>query len=404
MKYYNIATAMLVVFTFFIQNVEATTQTKKNATQIEDARVKERRLAAEQAALRLANRYTETKEKFIGLDLSSRKILGNLYSINKKMKKITKKRARLTNKMLYAKGSVKNTARDIADLELKIKDQTKLLRKRMRALYILGGEGIMQVLFSSTNSHDFDQNMKYLKIISDRDYELIKSYKNNLRELNHKRDSLKKEVQTLVRLRERVKSQEDLLTQEQSSKSVLLNRLRKEREQYLSRLSRLRKHGQKIAEEKINPEIARLLKGAFFERKGQLIEPIDGIVQQDYGLIEDPEYGFQLRFKGRLYNVSYKTPYLAVANGEVSFVGKVQGYDNTVILDHGDHYYTVYASSGPILVKPGQQVSEGQKLGIVDPTRLTKAKGLYFEVRHFSEAEDPAHWLKSGQLKKTASR
>jgi len=68
---------------------------------------------------------------------------------------------------------------------------------------------------------------------------------------------------------------------------------------------------------------------------------------------------------------------VAVAASQMRDVG------NTVILDHGDGYATVYCGLRQLLVAPGTDVQQGNPVG-----RLGHAP-LYFEVRYRTQAYDP---------------
>jgi septal ring factor EnvC (AmiA/AmiB activator) len=62
-----------------------------------------------------------------------------------------------------------------------------------------------------------------------------------------------------------------------------------------------------------------------------------------------------------------------------------------VILDHGDHYYTVSGNLAAIDVKVGDEVSAGERLGTVGDD--ARGPMLYFESRHATQTMPPAAWL-----------
>lgn len=86
------------------------------------------------------------------------------------------------------------------------------------------------------------------------------------------------------------------------------------------------------------------------------------------------------------------TPVRSVAAGRVSFADRYDEYGLTVILDHGDHYYSVYASLSATDVHVGDTVASGTRLGAVGSVDGTPSK-LYFELRHNASTLDPAPWL-----------
>lgn len=81
----------------------------------------------------------------------------------------------------------------------------------------------------------------------------------------------------------------------------------------------------------------------------------------------------------------------AVYPGRVGFADRYGAYGRIVILDHGDHYYTVSGNLGGIDVKVGDEVSSGERIGSVGDDG--QGSMLYFELRHGSQTIAPAPWL-----------
>jgi murein DD-endopeptidase MepM/ murein hydrolase activator NlpD len=77
------------------------------------------------------------------------------------------------------------------------------------------------------------------------------------------------------------------------------------------------------------------------------------------------------------------TPVHAVADAEVSFVGRKGGYGNLVILDHGSGHQTYYAhlSAFAAGLAPGTKVLRGEMLGRVGSTGFSTGPHLHYEVR-----------------------
>lgn len=81
----------------------------------------------------------------------------------------------------------------------------------------------------------------------------------------------------------------------------------------------------------------------------------------------------------------------AVYAGRVAFADRYGAYGRIVILDHGDHYYTVSGNLAAADVKVGDEVSAGERIGAVG----NEGGGamLYFEVRHGTDTVPPGPWL-----------
>lgn len=78
---------------------------------------------------------------------------------------------------------------------------------------------------------------------------------------------------------------------------------------------------------------------------------------------------------------------LSVKNGEVTWAGWQNGYGNCVEIKHinekGEIFYTFYAHmrDNSICVLKGQQVIEGQVIGIQGTTGYSTGDHLHFEIR-----------------------
>ena len=83
-----------------------------------------------------------------------------------------------------------------------------------------------------------------------------------------------------------------------------------------------------------------------------------------------------------------------VFDGEVSAVFRPDGYNNVVVIRHGQ-YMTVYANLGSITVSTGQKVKAGQAIGNVYTDANDGNRSiLHFEIRNRRAKENPELWLK----------
>jgi septal ring factor EnvC (AmiA/AmiB activator) len=82
----------------------------------------------------------------------------------------------------------------------------------------------------------------------------------------------------------------------------------------------------------------------------------------------------------------------AVFPGRVAFADEYGDYGKTVILDHGDGYYTVSALLGAIDVTTGDEVAAGSRVGTLGVGAAGRAE-LYFEVRRGNDTLAPSEWF-----------
>jgi len=81
----------------------------------------------------------------------------------------------------------------------------------------------------------------------------------------------------------------------------------------------------------------------------------------------------------------------AVGDASVAFAGRMGGYGNLVILDHGLGYKTYYAHLSKIEqgIRPGVPVARGEIVGLVGSTGHSTAPHLHFETRKDAKYIDP---------------
>ena len=81
----------------------------------------------------------------------------------------------------------------------------------------------------------------------------------------------------------------------------------------------------------------------------------------------------------------------AVREGEVVLADHMSGYGQTVMVDHGDGFISVYAQNAKLLVKLGDHVYKGDP--IAEAGQIGKDTLLHFEVRKGTSATNPLYYL-----------
>ena len=129
---------------------------------------------------------------------------------------------------------------------------------------------------------------------------------------------------------------------------------------------------------------------AFTGSKGKLPPPIEGSIIRSF---MEPGFGDEVDSApfahGITIGVDGEREVRAVYGGVVIYADYMPGYGKMVIIEHAQQYYTVTAKFAKILVGEKTRVAQGDLLGTTDTFATLIGKGLYFEVRHGSVAEDP---------------
>lgn len=113
-----------------------------------------------------------------------------------------------------------------------------------------------------------------------------------------------------------------------------------------------------------------------------------------YGYRTDPIYKVRKFHEGVDFSAPLGTDIYATGDGVVVKVKKSnRHYGNTVLVDHGYGYQTMYAHIHEFKVKKGDRVKRGQIIAIVGNTGKSTAPHLHYEVRKNGRAVNPIHYF-----------
>ncbi len=119
-------------------------------------------------------------------------------------------------------------------------------------------------------------------------------------------------------------------------------------------------------------------------------------VTSPFGPRRDPFNGRVSMHSGIDLGARSNTPVHAPSPARVKFVGWRGAYGRLVELDHGNGITTRYAHLRQILVKEGETVNPGDKIGLVGSSGRSSGPHLHYEVRVDNNPVDPHNFIKAG--------
>ncbi len=143
-------------------------------------------------------------------------------------------------------------------------------------------------------------------------------------------------------------------------------------------------------------EVVNMIKNK--EEMLQCIPAIQPVMNKDlrrmasgYGMRIDPIYKTPKFHAGMDFSGDTGTEIFATGDGVVEFQGWQQGYGNTVIINHGYGYKTLYAHLNGFVSKQrvGKKVKRGDVIAYMGNTGKSTGPHLHYEVHYRGKVTDP---------------
>ncbi|MCJ8501174.1 peptidoglycan DD-metalloendopeptidase family protein [Desulfatitalea alkaliphila] len=282
--------------------------------------------------------------------------------------------------------------------------------QRLVALYKLQQVGRAHLLASADSFFDFVDRKRSLEQILDQDEAL-------LRQLNNDHARLAAVVQQIQSARAEQRALNEALDQriarlaaEQENRSALLRKVRgaKSLEQAAHKALQqaTRDLDGALAALGPTPSVQRPAAratdqpatggGPFAQSKGLLNWPVRGKIITFFGPYRDEKADLVNFHSGINIQADRGEPIRAVADGYAIYASWFKGFGNMLIIDHGDHYYTVYAHLEEVFKVKGDRIETGEVIATVGDTGSLMGPALHFQVRHHGKPVDPLEWMNKG--------
>jgi len=126
-------------------------------------------------------------------------------------------------------------------------------------------------------------------------------------------------------------------------------------------------------------------------KHGDFIWPLYGRITSSFGL---RKWGWKKQFhKGIDIAAPPGTKVICARKGKVSFAGRKKGYGYVAIISHNSNFETRYAHLMKLMVRKGEEVEQGEIIGLVGKTGRATGYHLHFEIRINGYAVNPKDYL-----------
>lgn len=264
---------------------------------------------------------------------------------------------------------------ELEEAQKKVDTQNKNLNDRLRNMYKTSSVGYVDVLLDSGSFSEFLTNLELVKIIYNKDQEVLKELKIAREEVEKKKLEVEELHTALEEAQAEVKSQ--MATVEAKKAEVASDN--KENEKMLNELKR--------EADKLTAELqgSDSFQGNYTGGEMLWPAPYCTYITSAYGYRTHPVTGVQNSFHTGIdlsRSGCHGSKIIAANSGVVSrVIWSNYGYGNYVMVDHGGGIQTLYAHCSNIYVSKGTYVSRGQTIAAVGTTGNSTGPHLHFEVR-----------------------
>jgi septal ring factor EnvC (AmiA/AmiB activator) len=372
----------------------------------------EEAISAEQRKLQQTERQLrEERQKAAAARARETSVLAELEVISQRLAAKQREIARLDGRIKRAAGEVRSLRGEIQTLEAQRTGQQAALGRRLRAMYKVHVQGgALPMLLSGEDSTTRAAAVRHLTSLASLDARVIQEYRGTSERLEDRRGREESRQKELATLRADAQREQSEVDRDAAKRRILLAKVRDERayhermvgelteaarrlEAFIRELQAKQRRVAKIPPPKPGTETPTAAVG-FGLLRGRLPWPTEGRVVSAFGAQVHPRFGTRTFRNGVDIEAVQGRDVGAVFAGHVVYTGWFKGYGNLIILDHDNEYFTLYAHVADILVKEGDDVKQGQRIGTVGDTGSLEGPRLYFEVRYQGKPQNPEQWLR----------
>jgi len=317
-----------------------------------------------------------------------------------------------------AQGSLESLNVQSQRLEQRIAAQQAQLGRLLYRQYRNGESDALKHLLSGNDPNQLSRDAHYLALLSRAKAGLIQELGGALEEKQRLAEQASSKAAELAQIEKNQQSEQAGLLEQQKMRQAVLARISDQIKSQRREVDKLKRDERRLAKlieglsrivAKPKTQSRRLPKppptpaiqnelapensvpsGAFAQQKGKLRLPVRGEVSNKFGA---PRQEGGTSWKGLFIRAAGGVEVKAIAPGQVVFADWLRGFGNIIIIDHGDGYLSVYGNNESLFKEAGQATRGGETIAAVGNSGGNPETGLYFELRHLSQAVDPLKWV-----------
>lgn len=336
----------------------------------------------------LANRYGKAIEAELGLLKALDRLDRDASDIEAKVVRLSVERAKATDALTQAEDRRASAEQELARMR-------SAVRARLRAILRIAHLPSLRFALSAKDFSESVVKDRLLRRLLAADRERLRVYKERLTDLEKRTQERDVALKALGTLDLQLHEQKARGEQERRDKLALVAEIEDDKKFHERAVRDLDAAHRLLSAQIVTLKEWHERKYTFALMQAKLLPPVSGRVDTAFGEVRHPRFGTVTMHRGLTYRAGTGTGIAvrAVFWGRVAHVGWLTGYGETIILDHGRGWHTIYAHLENVRVQVGDVVPSRMRISDVGASGSLRGRQLYFEIRHNGQPVDPGTWF-----------
>jgi septal ring factor EnvC (AmiA/AmiB activator) len=328
-------------------------------------------------------------------------IINGLNELDLALNEVNQRVAALKVELAEGEAVIQEIMVESAGLINTIQIDEEYIAGRLVALYKLNLVGRIHVLASADSMYKILHRKFAMEQILKYDEMVLTNHMQNKEKLTTLLEDLNQRKRKKLLTKADFERQKKIMDHRRTKRKKLLEEIQNKKSLSLATIESLKQAAHALDQAIMSMHVEPLEEtnnalNEFASYKGLLEMPVKGKITSFFGSQKNRRLNVINFNSGIEIEADRGEPIRAVLNGIVLFSGWFKSYGNMIIIDHGNHYYTVYAHTEELFKSKGEPVEKLEVIATVGDTSSMSGSNLYFEVRHYGRSMNPLKWLKSG--------
>ena len=335
----------------------------------------------------IQKKLEKSKEKLRETKEEERAVLNRLYDLTRQERTKQKELGVAKEKISRNEHKISKLVTQLKVAEEDLEDKQNALRRRIVEMYKAGGLPTIQLILSASSITDFFNRSLYFQRIIEQDLQLIGEVSRRFREVNTAKVELEGATDEVRQLSRLIAAKRREIGEQAEQKKEIYKLVKEKREQYETRVAQLEKSSLEL--EHLIQNLTQKGGQRLGQSTGNFIWPLNGRLTSRFGYRRHPLWGGTRFHNGLDIAAPFGTRIVAADGGEVILAKWWDGYGKAVVVQHTHNRSTVYGHMSRLYVKQGDEVQQGQLIGLVGSTGYSTGPHLHFEIRYRGKPINP---------------